>query len=121
MVSAYNVIITLFLALVMAFGQIIFSLASKDIFSHDELNLGLVMGSKLLWLAICIYVFAMMLWLYILSIFDLKYAYPISSIAIFFVAMIHSLYNKSFPPTTYWIGLILVFAGLVILSSERRS
>ena len=121
MVSAYNVIITLFLALVMAFGQIILSLASKDIFSNGEFNLGLVIGSKFLWLAIFIYVLSMMLWLYILSIFDLKYAYPISSTAIFFVAMFHSFYNKTFPPTTYWIGLILVFAGLVILSSERRS
>jgi drug/metabolite transporter (DMT)-like permease len=121
MVSIYNVIVTLFFSLVMAFGQIIMWLASKDIFSNNELTFRLVLGCKLLWLAIFIYVFSMMLWLYILSIFDLKYAYPISSIAIFFVAMFHSVSNKTFPPSTYWVGLILVFAGLIILSSERSN
>lgn len=118
MVSFYGVLITLFYALIMACGQIILSLASKDIFSHGELTFRMVLENKFLWLAIFIYVFSMTFWLYILSIFDLKYAYPISSTAIFFVAMINSLMQKNFPPMNYWVGLILVFVGLVVLSSE---
>ena len=121
MISAYSVIITLLLSLIMAFAQIILSLASKDIFSNGDPTFQLVLGSKFLWLAILIYVFSMMLWVYILSIIDLKYAYPISSTAIFFVPIIHSIINKTFPPTSYWVGLILVFVGLVVLSSERNS
>ena len=119
MVSIYNLSITLLFALGMACSQIILSLASKEIFSYDAISLKILFGSKLLWLAISIYAASLFFWIYILSIFDVKYAYPISAISIFFVPVLNGIFLRSLPSVSYWIGLIFILIGIVILSVDR--
>ena len=116
-----NIAMTLMFAVIMGAGQIVLSYASKEIFSEEVLSFRIVLSSKWLWLGILIYAFAMILWIYILSKFDVKYAYPISSTAIFFAAIFQSIIQKTIPSGNYWMGLAFVTAGLVILSFDSRN
>ena len=116
-----NVIITLLFAVIMAAGQIVLALASKDLFPAHCFTLRAALHSYWLWLGIFIYAFAMILWIYILSRFDIRYAYPISATAIFFAAIFQSLIEKSYPSTSYWIGLLFVITGLAILSLNKNN
>ncbi len=70
------------------------------------------------WLGFAIYALSMILWIYILSRFNVKYAYPISATAIFFAALFQSMIEKTMPSGNYWFGLLFVFVGLVVLSSD---
>ena len=121
MVSLSNVIITLFFAAFMGAGQIVLSFASKEIFSNQIISIKVIFGSKWLWLGVVIYALSMILWIYILSRFNVKYAYPISATAIFFAALFQSMIQKTMPSGNYWLGLIFVFVGLVVLSSDRSN
>lgn len=115
-----NVALTLFFAMIMGTGQIILSFASKEIFEFGAPSVRGVFFSKWLWLGIAIYAGSLMLWVYILSRFDVKYAYPISSTAIFFAALLQGMITKTYPSNSYWIGLALVSAGLAVLSLDAR-
>lgn len=114
-----NVIITLLFAVIMAIGQIVLAMASKDLFPAQGFSLRAATHSYWLWLGIFIYAFAMILWIYILSRFDIRYAYPISATAIFFAAIFQSVIEKSFPSASYWLGLMFVIMGLAILSLNK--
>lgn len=116
-----NIVLTLLFAMIMGTGQIVLSLASKEIFSVGELSIRAILASKWLWLGIGIYAGSLMFWVYILSRFDVKYAYPISSTAIFFAALIQCLITKTYPTNSYWMGLMLVSTGLAVLSLDARS
>lgn len=116
-----NVAMTLVFAMIMGAGQIVLSYASKEIFSEGALSLRGVVCSKWLWLGIFIYAFSMILWVYILSKFDVKYAYPISSTAIFFAAIFQSIIQKTIPSSSYWMGLVFVTAGLIVLSLDSNN
>jgi len=120
-ISLFNVLITLFFAVVMGAGQIVLSFASKDIFSKEIISIKGILSSKWLWFGVIIYALSMILWVYILSKFDIKYAYPISATAIFFAAIFQSIIQKTLPSGNYWLGLTFVIVGLVVLSSGRNN
>lgn len=116
-----NVMLTLLFAIFMGAGQIVLSLASKEIFAGGGgLSIRLVIESKWLWLGVFLYAASLIFWIYILSRFDVKYAYPISSTAIFFAAIFQSIIGKSWPSPFYWVGLAFVVVGLVVLSVGGR-
>jgi undecaprenyl phosphate-alpha-L-ara4N flippase subunit ArnE len=116
-----NVILTLLFAVIMGFGQIVLSFASKDIFPVEGFSIKTALTSNWLWLGIFLYASAMILWIYILSRFDVKYAYPISATAIFFAAIFQSVIQRTFPSSNYWVGLVFVIIGLAILSFNKNS
>jgi len=105
----------------MGAGQIVLSFASKDIFSKEIISIKGILSSKWLWFGVIIYALSMILWVYILSKFDIKYAYPISATAIFFAAIFQSIIQKTLPSGNYWLGLTFVIVGLVVLSSGRNN
>ena len=115
-----NVTLTLLFAVIMGGGQIVLSLAAKDLFPKDGFSIKSALFSHWLWLGIVIYAFAMIFWIYILSRFDIKYAYPISATAIFFAAIFQSMIHKTFPSISYWVGLSVVIIGLSILSFNKN-
>lgn len=116
----FNIVITLVFAIIMGAGQIVLSYASDEIFSEEVLSLRVIFGSRWLWLGILMYAFSMMLWIYILSKFDVKYAYPISSTAIFFAVFFQSIIQKTTPSGNYWVGLAFVTVGLIIVSLDKH-
>jgi len=117
----FNVIITLLFAVIMGAGQIVLSFAAKDLFPEDGFSVKVALCSFWLWLGIFIYAFAMIFWIYILSRFDIRYAYPISATAIFFAAIFQSLIQKTYPSYSYWVGLVVVIVGLSILSLNKTN
>lgn len=116
----FNIALTLLFAMIMGAGQLVLSHASKEVFLLGGLTVRSLLFSKWLWLGIFIYAFAMLFWVYILSRFDVKYAYPISSTAIFFAAIFQAVIQRSLPGGSYWLGLAFVIAGLVILSLDKK-
>lgn len=115
-----NILITLLFAMFMGSGQIILSMASKEIFSDGGMSLALMISSKWLWLGVVVYAGSLLFWIYILSRFDVRYAYPISSTAIIFAAVFQSFIDKNFPSNGYWIGLFFVIIGLIFISQSTR-
>ena len=115
----FNVFLTIIFAMIMGAGQIVLSYASKEIFSQGIISPRIIFSSKWLGLGILIYALAMIFWIYILSKFDVKYAYPISSTAIFFAAVFQSIIQKTLPSGNYWFGLLLVVIGLSVLSMDK--
>lgn len=115
-----NVVLTLLFAMIMGSGQLVLSQASKEVFALGGLSINALLTSKWLWLGIFIYGFAMIFWVYILSRFDVKYAYPISSTAIFFTAIFQAIIQRNMPSGSYWLGLALVVVGLVVLSIDKK-
>lgn len=115
-----NVILTIAFAVLMSLGQIVLSLASKDLFATQKLSISLIFYNYWLWIGLLIYGVSIILWLYILARFDIKYAYPLAATAIFFVAFYQSIIDRTFPPFTYWVGLFFVFLGIIILSLNRK-
>lgn len=110
-----NVILTVAFACLMGFGQMILNNASKTIFQNSFSIYSLLTNIYLI-SGIFIYIASFVLWLYIISRFDIRIAYPISSTAIFFSAMFQFMQTKEYPPNTYWLGLLLVFFGLLVAS-----
>jgi undecaprenyl phosphate-alpha-L-ara4N flippase subunit ArnE len=94
MLTLSTIILTIFFAVVMGAGQIVLSFASKEIFSNEVISLKVIFGCKWLWLGVVVYALSMILWVYIISRFNVKYAYPISATAIFFAALFQSLIQK---------------------------
>jgi undecaprenyl phosphate-alpha-L-ara4N flippase subunit ArnE len=115
-----NVILTLLFAMIMGAGQLVLSQASKEVFALGGLSINTMLASKWLWLGIFIYGCAMLFWVYILSRFDVKYAYPISSTAIFFTVIFQAIIERHMPSGSYWLGLVLVVMGLVVLSIDKK-
>jgi len=115
-----NIIITLLFAVIMGGGQIILSFAAKDLFPEAGFSIKAALFSHWLWLGIFIYAAALILWIYILSRFDIRYAYPISATAIFFAAIFQSIIQKTYPGGSYWFGLTVVIIGLSILSLNKN-
>ena len=111
-----NVLLTFLLAFCMAIGQITLNLTSNILFENSKLNIIGAINSKWLWISIILYIFSFFFWIYILSRFDIKYAYPLSTSAIFMVAFINAYLNNQSLPITYWIGLVLVVSGLSIVA-----
>jgi undecaprenyl phosphate-alpha-L-ara4N flippase subunit ArnE len=114
-----NIIITILYAMLMGCGQIVLSFAAKDLFPVQGFSIKAALSSPWLWFGIFIYAVAIFIWIYILSRFNVKYAYPISSTAIFFAAFYQSMIDKTFPSGSYWLGLVIVIIGLTILSLHK--
>jgi undecaprenyl phosphate-alpha-L-ara4N flippase subunit ArnE len=120
MYGIINVLMTILFSMLMAVGQISLSFASKQIFSSEKVGLLQIITNKWLFIGISIYILSLGIWIYILSRFDIKYAYPIASSAIFYVAVFQSILNREYPPLNYWIGLVLVVTGLIVLTLGKK-
>lgn len=120
MISINNVLLTIILSLFMAAGQIVLSIAAKELFVNNKLSFELVLSNIFLWIGGLIYIFSFFLWIYILSRFDVRYAYPISATAIIYVGLFQSILSKNWPSQSYWYGVVVVIFGLWILVSEMN-
>jgi len=107
----------------MSLGQILFKKTALTISAvNNEKALGLFDGiTKALtipWLysALLVYAFATMFWLYILQRIPLSLAYPFTALALIIVPIFASLIFSEQLTWSYWIGIIFVITGLVIIS-----
>ena len=59
-------------------------------------------------------------WIWILNKVELRYAYPVASLAIIFAVLYQSYINKNFPPFSYWFGIIMIIIGLFIAIYKNK-
>jgi drug/metabolite transporter (DMT)-like permease len=115
-------ILLLFYAAAMGYAQIIFTLASKEIeiLSRTHNIVLSLFLSRWMWVGAVVYFFATLFWIWILNKVELRYAYPVASLAIIFAVLFQSYINKNFPPFSYWFGIIMIIIGLFIAIYENK-
>lgn len=90
--------IILCFAFSMGLSQVIFSLASDQIFSNlKNQNLFIsVLKNHWIYIRLLIYIIATAAWIWILSKVDLRFAYPIASLSIISATLIKSYYENMY-------------------------
>jgi drug/metabolite transporter (DMT)-like permease len=108
-------------AAVMGFAQVIFVRASDQISKNLEKKniFHSVLSSEWLLIGTIFYIFATIYWLWILYKVDIRYAYPIASTSVAFTSIVYSFQSGSMPSINYWIGLLIIFIGLVIVVNSK--
>ena len=106
-------------ASIMAIGQLIFAAASKDIPFRSGLSEALAAAatSRWLWAGMILYGIATAIWLFILSIVPLRYAYPLAATSIALAPLFYGIVTGDFPAARYWAGLLLIIAGMALVTS----
>tara|TARA_B100000242_G_C42668224_1_gene313449 strand:+ start:7 stop:375 length:369 start_codon:yes stop_codon:yes gene_type:complete len=112
--------ILLSFAFSMGLAQVIFSLASDQIFSnlknHNLFNS--ILKSHWIYIGLLIYILATIAWIWILSKVDLRFAYPIASLSIIFAPLIKSYYENMYLGFKYWLGLVVIIIGIILISKN---
>jgi len=104
----------------MGSSQLIFVNASKQFGRHynSEGLLQALLHSYWLYCAIIFYVIATAFWMYLLYRIDIRIAYPVASTSVVFVALLQTFIDGKMPSISYWIGIIIVLAGLALINSS---
>jgi uncharacterized membrane protein len=118
--SAYQIISLLIYAFIMGACQLLMVKASKQLGNNfnDKTLIYAIFVSHWLYIAITVYIIATCLWLLILYKADIRLAYPIASTSVIFAALLQSAIDNSNLPINYWIGLVLVVMGLIMINSR---
>ncbi len=111
-------------AVLMSFGQVLFKKTALTISSKFESNQapslieGLLTAITLPWLyvALTVYAFATVFWLYILQRIPLSLAYPFSALAMVIVPVVSIFLFKEQLQTNYWLGSICIILGVIIIA-----
>ena len=112
--------IILTFAFSMGLAQVIFSLASDQIFTNlkNQNLFNSILKSHWIYIGLFIYVVATIAWIWILSKVDLRFAYPIASLSIIFAPLIKSYYENMYLGFKYWLGLIIIIIGVILISKN---
>lgn len=108
----------------MSLGQVLFKKTAITLSSlgGSAQSLGLVEGIiralsiPWLYMALCVYGLATIFWLYLLQRIPLSLAYPFSALAMVMVPIIAVLVFGERLNWTYWIGVFLIFSGIIIIA-----
>lgn len=117
-ISSIDYMLLLGFAMLMGAVQIILSYAAsdiKDLLPQKGIFLASLSSGWLI-LGIALYFCASVFWIYMLSIVDIRLAYPIASTAVVFASIFQSFLDRSFPSVTYWIGVFVVLMGLALIN-----
>ena len=107
-------------AMLMALGQILFKKTALSMSANEALSLleGITKAMSTLWLylALSVYALATVFWLYILQRIPLNLAYPFSALAMVIVPVLAMYLFGERLNLSYWLGLIFIVAGIVIIA-----
>ena len=106
-------------AMLMSVGQILFKKTALSISSNEALSLfdGVIKALSMPWLylALCVYGIAKIFWLYLLQRIPLNLAYPFSALAMVIVPILAMFLFGERISVSYWIGLVLILSGIIII------
>jgi drug/metabolite transporter (DMT)-like permease len=104
----------------LAVGQLLFKIAASRQPNPQVVELfGSLLKDPVFYLALGIYGFATLTWLYVLSTVKLSLAYPFLALA-FLLTPIGARFFLGEPlGTRYFVGLILLLAGLAVISTSQ--
>jgi len=97
-------------------GQMLFKLGMKDKTIDSVPAIIRALFTPLVLLGLVLYALTTMLWLYILNKVPISRAYPIQALAFPLVAIISFLFLKETIPIYRWIGIGIIFAGVIIVA-----
>jgi drug/metabolite transporter (DMT)-like permease len=107
----YVILLVLFCALLGAFGQIFFKLASTDVSKNVLdwiLNYKFIVGASL-------YALSAILFVWSLKFGNLSLLYPVIATSYIWVTILSVVFlNESFP-WSKWIGITLILAGIAVV------
>jgi len=102
--------------LLMSIGQLLFRIcSSKTAGVHLSDFPFLLLRNPLFYFAIGLYGFATVIWLWLLSRYSLATAYPFAALAVAMVPILEVIFFRTHLSAGYWIGLVLIISGLIII------
>lgn len=116
-----NIIQLISFTFLMSLGQVLFKKTALSL-SVNSNNLGLIEGLikalsvPWLYLALCVYALATIFWLYLLQRIPLSLAYPFSALAMVIVPIIAMLVFGERLNWSYWLGVLFIFTGIIIIA-----
>ena len=117
-----NILQLVAFAFLMSLGQILFKKTALTLSSQNNSNFGVIEGilSALaipwLYLALTVYAFATIFWLYLLQRIPLSMAYPFTALAMAIVPIIAYFIFGERMQWSYWIGLLFILSGITIIA-----
>ncbi|MFD2204225.1 EamA family transporter [Kiloniella antarctica] len=111
-----KILILILFTLIMSIGQLLFKKASLEINWNEG-----VLGFLNPWLivAVILYGFATLIWVWILRTVPLNFAYPFTAIAFVIVPVAASILFKENLGWQNVVGTILVMAGIAVISLKE--
>jgi drug/metabolite transporter (DMT)-like permease len=102
--------------LLMSVGQLLFKQAARKASGVPWLeSFAVYLTLPVFYVAIVLYGFATVLWLWILSRYSLALAYPFGVFAIALVPFLESWLFHNALSTGYWLGLSLIIVGALVI------
>jgi len=106
-----NIISLLLCSCCLALGQLLFKRAA---ISAAEGELYQILLSPYLWVALFVYGFTTLLWVYLLRTIDLSKAYPFMALSFILVPLAATIFLNESQSYQYWIGLTFVIMGIAL-------
>ena len=122
MLTYFQILQLVSFTLIMSLGQILFKKTAISIALSSNEGLGLMdvmlkaLSVPWLYMALCVYAVATIFWLYILQRIPLSLAYPFSALAMVLVPIIAVYLFGERLTGSYWIGVIFIFTGIIIIA-----
>ena len=124
MLTYIQILLLLSFTCLMSLGQILFKKTALSISlsmsSNNSLGLveGLIKALSVPWLymALCVYALATVLWLYLLQRIPLSLAYPFSAFAMVIVPIAAVLIFGERLTWSYWVGVLFISIGIFIIA-----
>ena len=118
--SVWLIIVSMLLGVV---GQLFLKIGMNQVGSIGTINwakplelFGPIFSQPLVWLGLGFYGTSSLVWLIVLSRFDLSYAYPtLASMYVILPVLSRLFLDESIPPLR-WLGMVIVLAGVVLVS-----
>ena len=104
-------VLVLFCALLGAFGQIFFKLASKDV----SMNVMDWLKNYKFFIGAILYALSAVLFVVALKYGDLSLLYPIIATSYIWVSLFSNVFLREEFPLFKWLGIILIIAGIIII------
>jgi len=75
-----------------------------------------VFAQPLVWIGLGCYAASALLWLIVLSRFDLSYAYPMLASMYIVLPILSRIFLKESIPPLRWLGMLIVLVGVILVS-----
>jgi drug/metabolite transporter (DMT)-like permease len=104
----------------MTVGQLLFKrCAIADPGASLAKLLPLLMRMPVFYLTLGLYGVSTLLWIWLIGRYTLSIAYPFAAMAVVFVPLLEVFIYKQKLAPAYWVGLLLVIAGILIIVRSK--
>ena len=110
-----QIVLILICVMALAIGQLLFKISARNLGSDDRATALLSLpGDPWFVLSLFLYVFATLLWVWLLRKVPLVAAYPFIALSFVLVPLLSGVFLGEQVNLTYWIGICLIVSGIVV-------